>query len=144
MYLDRQVIKPDTTIEELALMFGKAPKAVLSAAESIWTSATAIRAEALFERNVLKNAAKNEGMFGLGESTAAQAEKLGRAWVGDGARVASDGKTLISSDGLRQYRPPSSKRESPLVPTGVQANLESRPTANGKWTNNGHLDIIRK
>ena len=40
MYLTRQAIKPDTTIEEFALIFGKAPKALLNAAESIWTRAS--------------------------------------------------------------------------------------------------------
>jgi Possible hemagglutinin (DUF637)/Pre-toxin domain with VENN motif len=48
MYLTRQAIKPDTTIEELALMFGKVPKALLSVAESVWTRETiaAVRVDA--------------------------------------------------------------------------------------------------
>jgi hypothetical protein len=48
MYLKRQAIQPDTTIEEFALMFGKVPKAVLSAAESVLTRETiaAVRIDA--------------------------------------------------------------------------------------------------
>lgn len=37
---------------------------------------------------------------------------------------AADGKILISSDGLRQYRPASLKRNSPYATTGVQANFQ--------------------
>lgn len=29
---------------------------------------------------------------------------MGKAWVGDGYKVASDSKTLASQNGLRQYR----------------------------------------
>ena len=47
---------------------------------------------------------------------------MGRAWVGDGATVRSDGKTMISRDGLRQYRPPSYKPRLGRF----QANLEAR------------------
>jgi filamentous hemagglutinin len=57
----------------------------------------------------LRDAAKGKGNFGLGSGTRAEADKLDKAWVGDGAEVASDGKTLVSKDGLRQYRPPSYK-----------------------------------
>jgi Possible hemagglutinin (DUF637) len=48
MYLTRQAIKPDTTIEEIGLMFGKVPKALLSVAESVWTRETiaAVRIDA--------------------------------------------------------------------------------------------------
>src|SRR5205807_1099820 len=87
--------------------------------------------------NILRQAAKGKGNFGLGTATAEEAETLGKAWVGDGAQVATDGKTLVSSDGLRQYRPPSFKPN--LGKT--QANFESRWTPRGQWQTNGHLDI---
>jgi RHS repeat-associated protein len=90
----------------------------------------------------LRDAAKGKGNFGLGNATRSQAEELGKAWVGEGAKLASDGKTLISLDGLRQYRPPSTKPNSPHATTGVQANLERRFKPEGQWQANGHLDIV--
>jgi RHS repeat-associated protein len=77
------------------------------------------------------------GNFGLGSATRAQAEKTGLRWVGSNHRVASDGRTLISHDGLRQYRPPSFKPNLDKV----QANFEQRPKPEGPWKKNGHLDI---
>ena len=143
MYLERQAIKPDTTIEEFAVMFGKVPKTLLSAAESVWGLATAARAETAIEMNILRTATKSKGDYGLGEVTATQAERIGRSWVGDGAKVASDGKTMVSADGLRQYRPATPK-DSPYATTGVQANLQSRNVASGGWQSNGHLNILGK
>jgi len=88
--------------------------------------------------NILRQAAKGKGNFGLGKATAAEAEVLGKEWVGEGAKVASDGKTLVSADGLRQYRPPSQKPNLDKI----QANFESRWKPAGEWQTNGHLDII--
>lgn len=51
---------------------------------------------------------------------------------------ASDGKTMISADGLRQFRPPSFKPK--LGKT--QANFEWRNVNQGQWQGNGHLDIL--
>jgi filamentous hemagglutinin len=53
-------------------------------------------------------------------------------------KLASDGKTMISSDGLRQFRQPSYKPKLDKT----QANFEWRKTDYGKWQSNGHLDII--
>jgi hypothetical protein len=86
---------------------------------------------------ILKVAATLKGNFGLGSGTAEEAEELGRAWVGEGAETASDGKTLVSADGTRQYRPPSFKPNLGKV----QANFESRPAGGGQWQTNGHLDV---
>lgn len=81
---------------------------------------------------------RNEkGNYGLGSATHADAERLGREWVGDDARLSSDGKALVSKDGLRQYRPPSFKPDLGRE----QANYEKRLEPDGKWTSNGHLDI---
>lgn len=85
---------------------------------------------------ILRDAAKGKGNFGLGSGTSAEAGAAGRAWVGDGYTVASDGKTLISSDGLRQFRPPSYKPNLDKW----QANFEER-FGPGQWQSNGHLDI---
>jgi RHS repeat-associated protein len=77
------------------------------------------------------------GNFGIGSATRAKASALGHRWVGSGYRRASDGKTLISRDGLRQYRPPSFKPDLGKV----QANFEERSVSKGPWEKNGHLDI---
>jgi filamentous hemagglutinin len=86
---------------------------------------------------ILREAAAGKGNFGIGSATAAEAAEAGEAWVGQGAKVASDGKTLVSADGLRQYRPPSLKPNLGKV----QANFESRQVSSGQWQSNGHLDI---
>jgi RHS repeat-associated protein len=90
---------------------------------------------------ILRDATVKKGNFGLGSATRNKADELGRDWVGKDHTVASDGKTLISKDGLRQYRPPTRKPNSPYVKTGTQANFESRSRTYGQWQNNGHLDI---
>jgi len=91
---------------------------------------------------MLREAAQGVKDFGIGSATVEQANALGRAWVGEGATLASDGKTLVSANGLRQYRPPSLKPNSPLAVTGTQANLEGRAVNSGKWTSNAHIDIV--
>lgn len=91
------------------------------------------------EIGVLRAAAKGKGNFGLGSGTRAEAERIGKAWVGKGHKVASDGKTLISKDGLRQYRPPSYKPNLDKT----QANFERRfpGQRSNQWQSNGHLNI---
>lgn len=102
-------------------------------------------AMAAFEAQQIANADRlvteaslKTGNSGIGSATAEEADIAGRSWVGAGYRVASDGKTLVSQNGLRQYRPPTFK---PKLGT-VQANFESRPTASGQWVNNAHADIV--
>jgi RHS repeat-associated protein len=90
---------------------------------------------------ILRAAAAAKGMApGAAERvivTAAEAEELGKAWVGPGSRVASDGKTLVSSNGLRIYRPPTFKEDLGKV----QANLEQKIELGGRPISNFHLDI---
>lgn len=86
---------------------------------------------------MLRDAAKGKGNFGVGSATQEQAVAAGRAWVGDNATLASDGKTWVSQDGLRQFRPPSYKPNLDLW----QANFEWRVVPRGSWLGNGHLDI---
>jgi filamentous hemagglutinin len=90
------------------------------------------------EIGILRDAARGKGNFGLGSGTRAEAERFGRAWVGDGYEVARDGKTLISADRLRQFRPTSFKPNLGIE----QANFERRLVSEGQWLGNGHLDII--
>lgn len=94
-------------------------------------------------------AAKGSGTsnpnFPIGTGTAAEANRLGQAWVGDGARLTNNQKEcpgcLVSADGTRIYRPPSVKPNTPAEfnPTGVQANFEQ--LSNGKRISNGHLVV---
>ncbi|MBW8354237.1 MAG: DUF637 domain-containing protein [Pseudomonas sp.] len=87
----------------------------------------------------LRDASQGKGNFNIGTGTREQADALGKAWVGDGYKVASDGKTLVSSDGLKQYRPPTYKPNQGKA----QANFEQRfPGQESKrWQSNGHLNI---
>jgi RHS repeat-associated protein len=87
--------------------------------------------------SIVARASKGNGNFGLGSSSFDEAMNAGKSWVGDGFRIASDGKTMISANGLRQFRPPSLK---PRL-NKIQANFEWRNVNKGKWQGNGHLDI---
>lgn len=91
----------------------------------------------------LREASQGTGNFVLGEASAKSSNKLGKMWVGDNAKLASDGKTLVSEDGLKQYRPPAVKKSS-FATTGTQSNFQSRPIPSGPWQNNGHLNITKK
>jgi RHS repeat-associated protein len=114
--------------------------AVVEPEEALLAGAIELSAESELAREsgILRDAARGSGNFGLGAADSATAQRLGEAWVGDGAKVASDGKTLVSSDGLRQFRPPSFR---PFRGT-FQANFERRAASQGQWNSNGHLDII--
>ncbi len=91
------------------------------------------------EIGILRDAARGKGNFSLGSGTRAEADKLGRAWVGDDYKVASNGKALISKDGLRQYRSPAYKPRLDKT----QANFQQRfyGQQSKEWQSNGHLDI---
>lgn len=116
----------------------KAGRKVLSGLTGLFSGAKGVGKEI----GILRDAAKGKGNFGLGSGSRAEADKLGKAWVGDGARVASDGKTLVSKDGLSVYRPPSAKPNSPHATTGVQASFERKIEVGGRPISNGHLDIV--
>jgi filamentous hemagglutinin len=85
--------------------------------------------------------------YGVGSGTAVEADKLGKIWVGDGATATTDGKGLVSADGLRVYRYPDTKPNAPvdLNPTGIQANFESYKinpaTGDRVRVGNGHMSI---
>ena len=99
---------------------------------------------------MLRDAATKKGNFSMGTMTARQADVMGKAWVGKGYTIASDGRTLVSADKLRTYRPPTAKRSS-YAHTGIQANFErltpvtNRQSSNSSIKNtvisNGHLNI---
>lgn len=101
---------------------------------------TARTSELANTMGVLREASQGTGNFSLGEATAKMSNKIGKIWAGDGATVASDGKTLVSADKLKQYRPPSPKN-SPFATTGVQSNFQSRVSTATGFTSNGHINI---
>ena len=91
------------------------------------------------ESAILRSASAGKGNFGLGNATAGESDRLGRAWVGANFTIASDRRTLVSRNGLRQCRPPSFKPSLGKE----QANFEQRSVPNGQWQSNGHLDITK-
>jgi RHS repeat-associated protein len=115
------------SIELLPVPISKGPKVVGAIIGTDWAEAAGI----------LRTASQGRGMFGLGAASAAQAKDLGMSWVGQGARLSSDGVAWISADGLRQWRPPKYKPNLGVT----QSNFESRDLPKGPWTNNGHLQI---
>lgn len=58
--------------------------------------------------------------------------RLGRSWVGDGYTVARDGRTLISSNGLRQFRPPTFKLNFGQVQAKFEGRWELEDTEDGQ------------
>ena len=93
---------------------------------------------------LLREASQGRGNFGIGGATAMESDRLGKIWVGDGYRIASDGTTLVSFDGTHVYRPPSPKPHSQYAPTGVQSSFELLEKQGEKMVKlgNAHLDII--
>ncbi|EOF9714921.1 MafB family polymorphic toxin, partial [Neisseria gonorrhoeae] len=80
--------------------------------------------------------------FPIGTATYEEADRLGKIWVGEGARQTSGGGWL-SRDGTRQYRPPTEKK-SQFATTGIQANFETYTIDSNEKRNkikNGHLNI---
>ncbi|WP_340614500.1 TNT domain-containing protein [Xenorhabdus thailandensis] len=88
--------------------------------------------------------------YGVGTGTRADADRLGKIWVGDGARPTTDGTGLVSTDGTRVYRYPKEKPNAPISvnPTGVQANFETytiNPITGQKVKiGDGHLNVFKE
>ncbi len=82
--------------------------------------------------------------FSIGNGTVAEANSLGKIWVGEGARpMTGVSGGLVSADGTRVYRPPTEKPNTPVqyAPTGVQANFQK--LQNGVVVSNGHLNVTK-
>ncbi len=103
-------------------------------------------------RNKLKRvenqtaAGGNRGVSG--SVTPTEARALGERFVGPGFRTSkTQPNTIISQNGLRQFRGPSAKKGiNPVTGkrysnTGVQANFQSRTAPSGRFTTNVHLDV---
>ena len=98
------------------------------------SDAPGITANTLRQSELLREAAAGSRNFGLGSATRVEADAAGRAWVGDGARVASDGSTLVSQDGLRQYRPPSLKPKLGRTQAKLRATRGPEGSLAIQWT----------
>jgi RHS repeat-associated protein len=123
--------------DSISARFGRSGRA-RRAAQGLTGARGATHADDGVIMGTLRQAARGKGNFGVGKGTRAQAELAGHAWVGEGYTIASDGRTLISRNGLRQYRPPTYKPHLKRW----QANFESRHVPRGAWQANGHLDIM--
>jgi filamentous hemagglutinin len=90
---------------------------------------------------IVKGGSTKNPNFSIGSGTSAEADRLGKLWVGEEARPMSGVQgALVSADGARTYRPPISK-DSPFATTGLQANFQQ--FENGKMISNGHLNITK-
>lgn len=86
-------------------------------------------------------AVSNNRNFSIGTGTVDDADRLGKIWVGDGARPMKDVLGgLVSADGTRTSRPPQAKYSSFAI-TGIQANFQQ--FQNGQMISNGHLNVHR-
>lgn len=83
--------------------------------------------------------------FSVGIGTAAEAENLGKIWVGDGGKLVDNQMKCpgcwISADGTRLYRPPTNKK-SQFATTGIQANFQQFDKS-GAMISNGHLNVSK-
>lgn len=83
--------------------------------------------------------------FSVGMGTAADADRLGKVWVGDGGKLVGNQKKCpgcwVSADGSLIYRPPVSKKSQYAI-TGIQANFQIL-NKSGEVISNGHLNITK-
>lgn len=93
--------------------------------------------------NKLKRIRNTKGNNTLkGSIGTAEADYLGKKWVGDNHKVVYTKKgdeIWLSRDGTKKYRRPTKKPNSPYTKTGKQANYE-RDNADGSH-DNAHIDI---
>jgi filamentous hemagglutinin len=87
---------------------------------------------------IVRDPAKGKGNYGLGSGMASQATRAGESWVDEGFRIASDGRTLVSRDGLRMFRPPKWKPNEGKSQAHFKYWIGVRE---GKPFGNGPLDI---
>jgi hypothetical protein len=139
-YLTERVKETRDTANEILNTSGVGDVLLATIRVPPWGAGVSTTDELAQMSGALRDAARGKGNFGIGSFTAQEADELGRAWVGENYRVASDGRTLVSHDKLRQYRPPSYKPKLGKV----QANLEWRLEESGQWQGNAHVDIIQR
>ncbi len=131
------VVKPMTGIPPLPGGVIKNPKDLLKGwtwVKSLFTNKKALGTKI----GLLREAAKKKGNFDMGSATRKEAIRLGKMWVGKGYRFMSDGKGLVSADGLKTFRFPTFKPKKGVV----QANFEWKTIAGTKPVGNGHIKIV--
>ena len=90
---------------------------------------------------VLRNIAKTKGNYTIGVASEMDTVMLGRAFVGRGATLASDGTTLVSKDGTRVFRPPSFKPSLNVRQANFQTRTLNERTGQWKIVGNAHMTI---
>ncbi len=113
---------------------------VATSLSRIVKTGTKITDEWAYLSGALRQASKEKGNFGIGVATQEQATAMGYAWVGKGYKVSRDGTALISANGMRQYRPPTFKKNLGKKQANFQRKFDGQ-ISNG-WQSNGHLDIL--
>jgi hypothetical protein len=87
---------------------------------------------------ILSKAARGQNANQLGITSHAEADELGKRWVGQNYTVTKQG-FLVSADGLRRYRPPRYK----VGQQKTQANLDGREKVAGahNWDHGEHIEV---
>ncbi|MDE9566053.1 hemagglutinin repeat-containing protein [Xenorhabdus bovienii] len=93
----------------------------------------------------VKGSGSTNPNFSVGMGTVADADRLGKIWIGDGGKLVDNQAKCpgcwISADGARLYRPPTNKK-SQFAVTGVQANFQLFDKS-GNVISNGHLNVTK-
>ena len=127
-------------LADIARTFAETPGAFIGPPGEPMPEGLAAGDETINMFGALREAASRQGNFGIGEFSAEEAELMGKAWVGEGAQLRSNGKVWVSRNGNRMYRVPTPK---PSLGGKMQANLEEVMEVNGKMVviRNAHIDI---
>lgn len=87
---------------------------------------------------MLREAGAKIGNFSVGGvDSLAEANALGKAWVGPGYRVSDSGRAWLSVDGTKIYRPPTFKPQW----GEQQANFMRINTESGRAISNAHMTV---
>jgi len=111
-----------------------------SARSSSVFSSEALRGDWAKLSGMLRSASRGKGNFGIGAGTREQALVMGKAWLGKGYKMSSNGKAWVSLDGMKQFRLPSYKPYLNKVQANFERKFEGQVTR--RWQANAHLDIF--
>lgn len=75
------------------------------------------------------------------ESTRAEADKLGKSWVGPNHRVSNNKTTWLNQKGDKIYRRPEWKKDIGKTQANFQKGTKDPNSGKMIWESNGHLNI---
>lgn len=75
------------------------------------------------------------------QSTRAEADKLGKSWVGPNYRVSNNGTTWLNQQGDKIYRRPQWKKDIGKTQANFQKGTKNPNSGKMIWESNGHLNI---